>query len=258
MSTAGVLRDLPAAAARLRELHRAPGLLVLANCWDAASARIVERAGFPAVATTSAGVAASLGADDADVLDPDLAFGAVERIAAAVTVPVTADLEAGYGLAPDDLVARLLAAGAVGCNLEDTDHRRGGLVDAATHAGRIAAVKAAGRAAGVDIVVNARVDVFLSGSGDSADAVARGRRYLAAGADCVYPIMVADRAAIAALVEELGGPVNVLLGPGVPDLAVLRQLGVARASVGSGLFRQAMAEVTAAAERLAAEAAPPT
>lgn len=247
-----MLRNLPAAAARLRELHRAPGLLVLANCWDAASARIVERAGFPAAATTSAGVAESLGHDDTDSLPPDLAFAAVERIAAAVTVPVTADLEAGYGLAPGDLVTRLLAAGAVGCNLEDTDHRRGGLVEARAQAGRIAAVKAAGRAAGVDIVVNARIDVVLSGAGDHDEAVDRGRRYLAAGADCVYPIMVTDRRAIAALVEQLGGPVNVLVRPGVPDLRVLRELGVARASLGSGLFRTAMAEVAAEAARLAA------
>ena len=248
------MRDLVAAAARLRELHRAPGLLVLANCWDAATAQVVEGLGFPAIATSSAAIAEAHGYEDADVLPPDLAFAAVERIASAVTVPVTADLEAGYGLPADELVARLLDAGAVGCNLEDSDHRGGGLVEADTHAERVAAVKRAGRAARVDVVVNARTDVFLRGEGtlveQRREAVRRGRRYLEAGADCVYPIAVADRATIAALVEELGGPVNILLGPAAPSLPVLRELGVARASVGSGLFRRALAEVRRAAEEL--------
>lgn len=226
-------------------------MLVLANAWDVASARVVEAAGFPAVATTSHGVAVVHGAADGDVLDPDLAFAAVRRIAAAVTVPVTADLEAGYGLDAAGFVDRLLDAGAVGCNLEDTDHHaaranadRGAerrLVPLEAQVEWLAAVKAAGRAAGVDIVLNARVDAFVARVGSEAEqldtAIQRGRAYLKAGADCVYPILASGESQIRALVAGIGGPVNVYLRPGVPDLAALAALGVARASVGGGLFK---------------------
>ena len=253
------MRDLAALASHLRALHRGPDLLLLANAWDVASARAVEAAGFPAVATTSAGVAAAHGLPDADVLGPDTAFAAIARIAGAVTVPVTADLEAGYGLDPAAFVERLLDAGAVGCNLEDTDHHTPtdggkGLVPLATQAERIAAVKDAGRSAGVDIVVNARTDAFARGLGSPTEqvetSIERGRAYLAAGADCVYPILARDEADLRSLVAGIGGPVNVYLRPGVPDLATLASIGVARASVGSGLFRVADRAVRGAAEAL--------
>lgn len=244
------MTDLAAHAAHLRALHRGPDVLVLANAWDVASARAVEAAGFAAVATSSHAVADSLGEPDADLLGADAAFAAVARIAGAVTVPVTADLEAGYGLAPEELVDRLLAAGAVGCNLEDTDHRGGGLVDAGAQAERIAAVKEAGRRAGVDVVVNARTDAFLRGLDDAvATSVERGRAYLAAGADCCYPIGAAAEDDLRALVAGIGGPVNVLLRRGVPDVDALAAIGVARVSVGSGLYRvsqQAVADAAAA------------
>jgi 2-methylisocitrate lyase-like PEP mutase family enzyme len=186
----------------------------------------------------------------------DQAFAAVSAVAAAVDVPVTADLEAGYGLAPEELVERLLAAGAVGCNLEDTDHHGDGvLVDADTQASRIAAVKDAGRAAGVDIVVNARTDAYARQLGGPAEqleeSVRRGRLYRLAGADCVYPILVSDAVAIATLVAELG-PVNVMSRASSPTLAELRRLGVVRVSVGSGLARVALRAVGRAAERLLA------
>jgi 2-methylisocitrate lyase-like PEP mutase family enzyme len=227
-------------------------VLVLANAWDVPSARAVETAGFPAVATTSAGIAAVLDAADDDVLSPDDAFAAVAAIARAVAVPVTADLEAGYGLSPEELVQRLLDAGAVGCNLEDTAHPSsdGRLVDVAEQAERIAAVKAAGRAAGVDVVVNARTDAFARGLDDAVEvSIERGRAYLAAGADCCYPILAKEHDDIAALVRGIGGPVNVYLRAGVPSIDALRSLGVARVSIGSGLFRVAMqAAATAAAD----------
>lgn len=226
---------------------------MLANAWDIPSARAVEAAGFPAVATSSHAVADLLGEPDDDVLDPDAAFEAVARIARAVTVPVTADLEAGYGLSPEAFVERLLDAGAVGCNLEDTDHRAGGLVDVEAQAARLAAVKEAGRRAGVDIVVNARTDAFLHGRDDAlAVSIERGRAYLAAGADCCYPIVAGREEDLRALVSGIGGPVNVLLRPGVPDLATLRSIGVARVSLGSGLFRVATAAVAEAAAALRA------
>ena len=251
------VRDLAAHAAHLRSLHQRPDLLVLANAWDVPSAKAVEAAGFPAVATSSHAVADLLDRPDADVLDPDDAFAAVARIAAAVTVPVTADIEAGYGLDPAEVVERLLDAGAVGCNLEDTDHRAGGdgrvLVPIAEQVERLAAVKEAGRTAGVDVVVNARTDAFLIGSADPvAASIERGRAYLAAGADCCYPIGAAAEDDLRALVAGIGGPVNVLLRRGVPDLDVLRSIGVARVSLGSGLFRVANKAVVEAATKLAA------
>jgi 2-methylisocitrate lyase-like PEP mutase family enzyme len=193
------------------------------------------------------------------VLGADAAFAAVRQIASAVTVPVTADLEAGYGLDAGELVERLLDAGAVGLNLEDTDHHHGGekrqLVDIAIQVERIAAIKEAGRAAGVDIVLNARADSFLLGL-DSAEAVAaaieRSRAYLGAGADCAYPIGAQREEDIRALVAGIGGPVNVYLRANGPDLATLGAIGVARASIGSGLFRLADRAVREAATALRA------
>jgi 2-methylisocitrate lyase-like PEP mutase family enzyme len=252
----GAPRDLARDAELLRSLHRPGDPLLLLNAWDAASARMVERLGVAAVATTSAGVVESLGRDD-DSADPDEVFAAVARIAAALSpsLPVTADVEAGYGLGAGELVARLLGAGAVGCNIEDTDHHRahggaGSLVDAEQHAARVAAIKEAGLAAGVDVVVNARVDTFVrSHDAPVEEAVRRALLYLAAGADCVYPIGATDEGDIAALVDRIPGPVNVLLRTGTPPLSRLRAMGVARVSVGSGLFRAAMG----AAEDLATE-----
>jgi len=246
--------DLAAHAAHLRALHRGPDLLVLANAWDVPSARVVEAAGFPAVATSSHAVADVLGGGDHDSLGADAAFAAVAAMAAAVAVPVTADIEAGYGLSADELVTRLLAAGAVGCNLEDSDHHGVGdgvLLPVEVHAERIAAVKDAGRAAGVDIVVNARTDAFARGVDEPVEvSIERGRAYLAAGADCCYPIGASGEADIRALVAGIGGPVNVLLRAGVPAVGVLSSIGVARVSLGSGLFNVAQRAITTAAEAL--------
>jgi 2-methylisocitrate lyase-like PEP mutase family enzyme len=247
--------DLAAHAAHLRSLHRGPDMLVLANAWDVPSARIVESAGFPAVATSSHAVADVLGAPDGDRLDPDDAFAAVARIASAVTVPVTADIEAGYGLGAEELVGRLLDAGAVGCNLEDTDHHGDPttLVPVEVQVERIAAVKEAGRRAGVDVVVNARTDAFARRLDDPvAVSIERGRAYLAAGADCCYPIGAAAEDDLRALVAGIGGPVNVMLRTGVPPLGVLRSIGVARVSAAAGLYRAAMKAVADAAAALKA------
>jgi 2-methylisocitrate lyase-like PEP mutase family enzyme len=244
--------DLAAAAEALRALHHGPDLLVLPNAWDAASAHAVCEAGFAAVATTSSGIAASLGYPDGEGPVSEM-LAAVARIARAATVPVSADLEAGYGLTATELVERLLAAGGVGLNLEDSDHRHHRLVDPDRQAEYLAAIKQAGRAAGVDIVLNARVDTYLRSAepaGDPAEeAIRRGRRYLEAGADCIFPIGITTEADITALVARLAGPVNILLRPGVPSLSRLAELGVARVSLGGGLQRLAM---TTLAEHLAA------
>jgi 2-methylisocitrate lyase-like PEP mutase family enzyme len=247
--------DLGRQAERLRALHFGDDLLVLANVWDAGTARAVEAAGFPAVATSSAAVAKSRGFEDHEQMPADVAFGAVASIAAAVSVPVTADMESGYGLDPAEFVERLLAAGAVGCNYEDSDHRRPGqLRDAGEQAERIAGLRAAAQRAGVGIVVNARVDTFLlqAGSVDEqlAEGVRRARLYLDAGADCVYPIVLADDAVIGAFVEEVPGPVNILFTRAAPPLARLRELGVRRVSVGGGLYRSAMEAFAAGLEGL--------
>jgi 2-methylisocitrate lyase-like PEP mutase family enzyme len=239
---------LAEAAEQLRALHRGPAPLVLPNAWDAASARNVVDAGFAAVATTSSGVSAALGWADGEHTPPDEMFAAIWRIARVVDVPVTADIESGYGLSPEQVVQRLLDAGAVGCNLEDTDHRTGTtLVDATAQADRIAAVKRVARAAQVDLVVNARVDVFLRqapiGRTPIEEAIRRGRLYLEAGADCVFPIGAPDEDAIAALVDAIPGPINVIAGfRGAPGQVRLRELGVRRISYAGGLQRAVLVE----------------
>ena len=242
------MTDLVDRARTLRDLHHSSGPLLLPNVWDAASARAVADAGFPVVATSSFAVAASLGFPDADSMPVDAAFDAVARIAAAVDLPVTADLEAGYGLSPTELVARLLAAGAVGCNLEDTEHHGAGiLVPIEQQVKRLQAVRVASEAAGVPIVINARIDVFLRRADPPetqlGEALRRAKAYLAAGADCLYPIGLTDAAAIGQFVREIGAPVNIWLRPDGPSRETLAGLGVARISLAGGLFRQAMAEV---------------
>lgn len=236
-----------ARAARLRALHVEAPPLILANAWDAASARVLAGAGFPAIATGSEAVAGSLGYEDGEAAPVEEMFAAARRITGAVDVPVTVDAEAGYGLDPPELVDRLIAAGAAGCNIEDSVHPAGGLAAAGDQAERLAAMRAAARAAGVDIVINARVDVYISralpdASADErlAEAVRRGRAYLDAGADCVYPILAKGEQAIDALVRGVPGPINVLFLPGGPSLVRLAELGVARVTFGGGLHRATM------------------
>jgi 2-methylisocitrate lyase-like PEP mutase family enzyme len=237
--------------ALLRDLHHRDAPLVLPNAWDAASARLVEAAGFPAVATGSAAVAASLGYEDNERAPVDEMLAAAGRICRGVAVPVTVDVEAGYGLAPAELAGRLVATGAAGFNLEDTDHRANGLVDAELQATRIAELREA-----ADLVVNARVDVFIREWGEPEarldEAVRRARLYVDAGADCVYPIWLADEGVIAQLVDRVGAPVNVLYRPGAPSLRRLAELGVRRISLGPGLHRATEAATRSLLERMAA------
>lgn len=251
---------LPRKSQLLRRLHEGPDLLVLPNAWDAASARACAAAGFPAVATTSAGVVEALGYADDDSAPVDEVFAVLARSAAAIDVPLTVDVEAGYGLAPAELAARVVAAGAVGLNLEDTDHRGEGLRPLMDHADRIRAVKSAARSLGVDLVLNARIDVHLAAVGDAADrldlAVDRAVAYAAAGADCVYPILLEDLDDLAALVGAVRVPVNALLRPGGPSLNQLRSAGVRRVSTGPSLWRASVAAVAGAVMDLAAAAYP--
>jgi len=244
-------------AARFRALHRGPvssgdsRLLVLPNAWDAASARVIEAAGFPAIATTSAGVAFSLGYRDGQQISRAEMLHVVERIARSVSVPVTADLEAGYGDRPEDmmrLAEELRSAGAVGLNLEDgVKGVSGALADLSLQVEKLRALAEAASKTGVPLFINARTDSYLhpSGSGHErfAETVRRGRAYLEAGAGCIYPIGLRDLGTIRRLVAELACPVNILAGPDAPSLAELEQAGVRRASYGSGLMGAAMAAV---------------
>jgi 2-methylisocitrate lyase-like PEP mutase family enzyme len=222
-----------------RALHRGrlPGdPLILPGPWDAASARALVDAGFPALATPSAGIAACLGYADGST-PADEMFAAVARITRAVDVPVSADVEDGYGLAPEELVERLLEAGAVGCNLEDSSG--GVLKDPRQHADRLAAVRAA---AGDRLFLNARVDTFAYGDGDPERAIERAVSYVAAGADCVYPIG-APADVLPLLRAGIQGPLNAfatLDGTG-PSPAELGGLGATRITFGPWLQRRAAA-----------------
>lgn len=227
--------------ATLRALHVPSTPLVLPNAWDAASARMVEGAGFPVVATSSFATAEILGYDDGEDVPVEEALAAAARIVRAVSLPVTIDFERGYGLAPAELVERFAATGAVGLNLEDSDPPSGKMIDAAEQADFLSAVRGAAVSLGVDLVINARTDSFLRRAGSPseqlADSIDRGARYLAAGVDCVYPIAAAEPDVIKALVAGIPGPVNVGYGQGNQSLAELAALGVARVSFGPVLQR---------------------
>ena len=240
--------ELRRRASLLRALHHGRHPLVLPNIWDAASARLVRQTGFPVVATSSVAIASSLGYEDNDSMPVGEAFGAVRRIARSIDIPVTADMEAGYRLEPADFVERLLAAGAVGCNLEDTDHHGPReLVDLDQQAARLGAIRQAAGAAGVGIVINARVDSFRGREEPTPDtfeeAVRRARSYLGAGADCIYPIGLSDERLIRDFVSTLEAPVNILLRPDGVSLERLSELGVARVSLAGALMRQVYARL---------------
>jgi 2-methylisocitrate lyase-like PEP mutase family enzyme len=235
----------------LRSQHRPGAPLLLPNAWDVATARAVVAAGFPVVATTSAGVANALGYEDHEGAPGDEMLAAAARIARGVEVPVTVDAEAGYRMQPAELVAALRAAGAAGCNLEDTDHTDESLRDPDQHAEWLRAVRQAASADGYRLVINARVDVFLgpflAGAGPGTqeelvpEALRRANAYLEAGVDCVYPITLWETDALRRFMSEVRGPVNVVRLPQAPSLAELAAMGVARVSWGHLLYRGAMA-----------------
>jgi 2-methylisocitrate lyase-like PEP mutase family enzyme len=238
-----------------RSLHQPGRPVILPNAWDAGSARIIVDAGFPALATTSSGMAVSLGWEDGEKTPADEVFAAIARITRAVDVPVTADVEGGYGLPPDELAERLLAAGAVGCNVEDTVRRGGGgtlkAIDA--QAAYIGGLKTAAP----DLFVNARVDAHVRRVDNATEiAIERGRAYRAAGADCVYPIFVFDEPTIVELLAGIGGPINVLAGDRALPLARLAELGVARVTYGGGLYHHAVAALQAELATITKDAAP--
>src|SRR6266853_3606431 len=232
-----------------RAMHSGPPLLVLPNAWDTITARIIVAAGFPAIATTSGGVAWALGYADGEAAPWDEVVAATARIARAVAVPVTADIEAGFGETPEAVghsIGDIIRSGAVGVNLEDglregTPPMRS--IEDAT--ARIRAAREAARAAGVPIVINARTDLYIKNIGDEQsrfdEAVARGRAYLAAGADCFYPITLRDPATIGRLVQALQAPININVRAGYPGVAELEALGVARVTTATQITLMALA-----------------
>jgi 2-methylisocitrate lyase-like PEP mutase family enzyme len=238
-------------AAVLLTLHAGPGF-VLPNAWDAGSARILEQVGFPAIATTSAGIAWSCGVPDGQALDRDTMLEHVARIVAAVGVPVTADLEAGYGDSPEEVgrtVARAAELGVVGANVEDA--REGRLLDVDEAAERIAAARSA--APHGSFVLNARTDTYFGGAtGDVfTETVARAQRYVDAGADCIFVPGVVEEDTIRRLAAEIPGPMNIVAGlANTIDVPTLFSLGVTRVSLGGSLARASLSMLERAGREL--------
>ncbi|HYL86963.1 MAG TPA: isocitrate lyase/phosphoenolpyruvate mutase family protein [Candidatus Angelobacter sp.] len=235
-------------AEQFRKLHHGPLLLLLPNAWDVASARILEECGHPAIATTSAGIAYSLGYPDGQRISRDEMLAVTGRIAQAVNIPVTADLEAGYGTTVTDMmetVRAAIAAGIIGMNLEDvTGDDESLLVDLPLQVEKIRAIRDTASALGVPFVLNARTDIYLMPVGPEGTRFERTaerlRAYRKAGADCLFVPGVYDLETITKLVKAVDAPLNILATPACPSVAELEKIGVARLSSGSGIMRAAM------------------
>jgi 2-methylisocitrate lyase-like PEP mutase family enzyme len=240
-------------AQTLRRLHQGPDVLLLPNAWDVASACLLEDAGFPAIATTSAGIAFSLGYPDGQRIPVVEMLAAIARITNAVAVPVTADFEAGYDLEGAAIAGELITVGAAGLNLEDLANDGSTLVPLETQVAKIVQLRAAAAAAGVPLVINARTDaLFLKPAPPTAfaEAVKRAQAYRAAGADCIFVPGLADPAAIRALLQSSPGALNILGTPTAPPVAALHALGVRRISLGSGPYRAALGALRDIAQEL--------
>ena len=244
-------------AETFKALHVPGDPVILPNAWDVPSARVIAKTGFPALATSSVAMANSLGHADGEQTPPDVMFEAIRHVTGAVDVPVTADIERGYRLSPEEIAQRLLSAGAVGCNLEDSDAATGELIDVDTQAAFLGEVVKAGASG---IVVNARIDVFIKEAGEESgrmdEAITRARAYRAAGADCVYPIGLMDAEGIKRFVSQVEAPVNITFRLGTPSLRELADLGVARVSYGGGLHIAMRAWLKQAVTRIAAGESP--
>jgi 2-methylisocitrate lyase-like PEP mutase family enzyme len=246
-----------AKALAFRAMHQGPNVLLLPNVWDVASARTLEEAGFGAMATTSAGIAFTLGYPDGQKISREEMLARVARISRAVEVPVTADVEAGYGDRPEDAAetARgVIEVGAIGMNLEDGGDRPGQLVELSLQLEKIHAIREAALHAGVLLVLNARTDVYLEQVGAPetryGETVRRSLAYRDAGADCVFVPGLRDPETISRLVRDLQCPLNILGGPGSPSVPQLATLGVARVSLGSAPMRATLGLVRRMADEL--------
>lgn len=245
-------------AEAFRRMHEGPGALLQVNCWDAGSARVLEATGFPAVATSSAGLAYGLGFSDGENLPLDDLLWMVQRITRAVQIPVSVDFEMGYAGTPEGAAANcrhLIEAGGIGINLEDaTRDQTHPLVETTAHAAKICAIREMAADTGVPLVINARTDVFWRKVGAEETrldrAIERANAYRKAGADSLFIPGVIDLPTIEKLVRGIAGPVNILAMPGAPPIAELERAGVKRVSLGAwpartalGILRRAAAEV---------------
>ncbi len=242
--------------------HQDKEILVLLNSWDRGSSKLIEACGYKAIATTSMGIAASLGYPDCEVIQLSEMIEVVTGIVSAVQVPVTVDIEAGYG---DNLkeiihsVNKIIATGIVGINIEDSIDLNPALIDEVEFCERISAIRSLSDSLGFHLVINARTDSFYTSSGSLqeklSESIKRGNKYLDAGADCVFIQPVWEKETISTLVREINGPINILSNPGIgaglpPSVRELQDLGVARLSLGSGLMKATLALIKKVADEL--------
>lgn len=242
--------------------HHDKEILVLLNSWDAGSSKLIEASGFKAVATTSMGIAASLGHPDCEVVQLSEMIEVMTRIVQAVQVPVTADIEAGYGNNVNEIVEsvkKIIATGIVGINIEDSIDLSPTLIDEMEFCERISAIRALSDSLGFHLVINARTDSFYTSSASPreklSESIRRGNKYREAGADCIFVQPVWEKETIATLVREINAPVNILSNPGIgagmpPSVRELQDLGVARVSLGSGLMKATLALIKKVADEL--------
>lgn len=242
------------------KLHHDKEILVILNSWDPGSSRLIEASGFKAIGTTSMGVSASLGYPDCEQIQFTEMLEAIKRIADKVTLPLTVDIEGGFGNTTKDIVKninKIIETGVVGINIEDSVNRDPELLDIAEFSERISAIRELSDSLGIHLVINARTDAFLTLSGPAdkclAESIKRGNRYKEAGADCIFVPCVSDLKSISVLVKEIAAPVNILANPtnGVelpPTIKELEELGVARLSVGSSLMKSTLALIKRVAD----------
>jgi 2-methylisocitrate lyase-like PEP mutase family enzyme len=244
-------------AEKFRGLHDRKKVLILPNAWDVPSARVFEEAGFPAVATSSAGMMVSLGYPDGEEIPVDEYLSAVRKIARVLAVPLTVDIVGGFGESPEDVaktVKSVVEAGAVGINIEDFVHSTKQLLPIEKQVGRLQALIRLQKSIDVHFVINARTDAFRFGPGDEGakldEAIRRGIAYRDVGADCVYPMGLTDAASISKFVNAVDFPINVMVRKGLPSVSELQRLGVARVSFGPSASYAAMGLLKRASEEV--------
>jgi len=250
-------------AEQFLKFHHDKEMLVLLNSWDIASSKIIEASGYKAIATTSMGIAASLGYPDCEIIQLSEMIEVITGIVKNVQVPVTVDIEAGYGNSLNEIidsVRKIIATGIVGINIEDSIALNPNLIDEMEFCERISAIRALSHSLGFHLVINARTDSFYTSSGSPqeklAEAIKRGNKYQEAGADCIFVMPVWEKETIATLVKEINAPINILSNPGIgagilpPSVRELQDLGVARLSLGSGLMKATLALIKKVADEL--------
>ena len=250
-------------AEQFLKFHHDKEILVLLNSWDTGSSKLIEACGYKAIATTSMGIAASLGYPDCEIIKLSEMISAITGIVNAVQVPVTVDIEAGYGNNITEIiesVKKIIATGIVGINIEDSIELSPELIDEMEFCERISAIRALSDSLGFHLVINARTDSFYTSSGTTreklAESIKRGNKYREAGADCIFVQPVWEKETIRTLVKEINAPINILSNPGIgagilpPSVRELQDLGVARLSLGSGLMKATLALMKKVADEL--------